>query len=56
MEETKTPWHGGPIGPSGHLKVSLNESIRQEMQHIVECYNSLEFAYKKGIETFNPGV
>ena len=20
-----TPWHGGPIGPSGHLKASLNE-------------------------------
>jgi hypothetical protein len=34
----KSPWHGGPIGPSGHLKASLNEPDMQEKQQNIECY------------------
>jgi hypothetical protein len=44
---------GDPLGPSGLLKASLNESNRQQMHQNVKLYNSLEFVYKMGIEAFN---
>ena len=29
---------GGPIGPTGHLKASLNEPIQQQMHQNIECH------------------
>jgi hypothetical protein len=48
------PWHGGPIGPSDHLKTSLNESAWQNLKNRIARYlNSWEFVYKWGIEFFH---
>jgi hypothetical protein len=39
----------GPIGPSGHLKASLNKSNRQKMHQSVECYIIYWNSYTKWV-------
>jgi hypothetical protein len=36
------PMAWGPIGPSGHMKASLNEPIRQQMHQNIESHVNSE--------------